>query len=95
MTYEILREHLDDIVTLEEQELMDGIRLALSTTHNLVEGAGAASIAAAVKLREQLAGKKVVCVMSGGNISGSTLKRVLVAAGSSDPAGGPSLSPGV
>ena len=77
LTYEILREHLDDIITLEEQELMDGIRLALATTHNLAEGAGAASIAAAVKLREQLRGKKVACVMSGGNIDGGTLKRVL------------------
>ena len=77
LTYEILREHLDDIVTLEEQELMDGIRLALSTTHNLVEGAGAASIAAAVKLREELRGKKVACVMSGANITEETLKRVL------------------
>ena len=77
MTYEILREHLDDIITLEEQELMDGIRLALSTTHNLVEGAGAASIAAAVKLRGELIGKKVACVMSGANITEETLKRVL------------------
>ena len=51
LTYEILREHLDDIITLEEQELMEGIRLALATTHNLVEGAGAASIAAAVTRR--------------------------------------------
>ena len=91
LTYEILREHLDDIITLEEQELMEGIRLALATTHNLVEGAGAASIAAAVKLRDELAGKKVACVMSGANIDAVTLKRVLdsgvVAAGSSDPAG--------
>jgi threonine dehydratase len=79
LTYQILREHLDDIVTLEEQELMDGIRLALATTHNLVEGAGAASIAAAVKLREELKGKKVACVMSGANITEETLKRVLSA----------------
>ena len=79
LTYEILREHLDDIVTLEEQDLMDGIRLALATTHNLAEGAGAASIAAAMKLREELKGKKVACVMSGANITEETLKRVLSA----------------
>jgi threonine dehydratase len=77
LTYEILREHLDDIITLEEQELMDGIRLALSTTHNLVEGAGAASIAAAMKLREELRGKKVACVMSGANIDHATLRNIL------------------
>lgn len=77
LTFGILREHLDDIVTLEEQELMAGIRLALATTHNLAEGAGAASLAAAVKLKDQLKGKKVACVMSGANIAAGTLKRVL------------------
>jgi threonine dehydratase len=77
LTYGILREHLDDVVTLEEEELREGIRLALRTTHNLAEGAGAASLAAAVKLRDQLAGKRVACVMSGGNITNATLQQVL------------------
>jgi threonine dehydratase len=77
LTFGILREHLDDIVTLEEHELMDGIRLALARTHNLAEGAGAASVAAAAKLKDQLKGKKVACVMSGANIAASTLKLVL------------------
>jgi threonine dehydratase len=92
LTFEILREHLDDVVTLEEGELREGIRLALRTTHNLAEGAGAASLAAAVKLRDQLAGKTVACVMSGGNITNEMLQQVLAAgsedkrAGSEDPA---------
>ena len=77
LPYAILRELLDDIVTLSEEELADGVRLALRTTHNLAEGAGAASLAAAMKLRDQLRGKNVVCVMSGGNIDASTLSRVL------------------
>jgi threonine dehydratase len=77
LTFDILRQHLDDIVTLEEEELMAGMRLALAKTHNLAEGAGAASLAAAVKLRDQLAGRKVACVMSGGNVAEETLKRVL------------------
>jgi threonine dehydratase len=77
LTFGILREHLDDIVTLTEEELAGGIRLALATTHNLAEGAGAASLAAAFKLRDQLRGRKVACVMSGGNITGATLKSVL------------------
>ena len=79
LPFSILRELLDDIVTLTEEELMAGVRLALRTTHNLAEGAGAASLAAAVKLKDQLAGKKVVCVMSGGNIDQRTLARVLAA----------------
>ena len=65
------------MVTLTEEELAEGIRLALRATHNLAEGAGAASLAAAVKLRSALAGKKVVCVMSGGNIDHPTLVRVI------------------
>jgi threonine dehydratase len=53
------------------------VRLALRTTHNLAEGAGAASLAAAVKLKSSLAGKKVVAVMSGGNIDQATLTRIV------------------
>ena len=77
LTFSILREQLADVVTLTEDELMEGVRLALQTTHNLAEGAGAAPLAAAVKLREPLRGKRVVCVMSGGNIDRGTLLRVL------------------
>jgi threonine dehydratase len=77
LTFEILRRELDDIVTLSEDELADGVRLALEATHNLAEGAGAASLAAAVKIADRLRGKTVVCVMSGGNIDRATLMRVL------------------
>ena len=77
LTYGILKKYLDDVVTLTEQELAAGVRLALETTHNLAEGAGAAALAAAVKLAPGLAGRKVVCVMSGGNIDRATLQRVL------------------
>ena len=80
LTFSILRDQLDDVVTLTEEELEEGVRLALRATHNLAEGAGAASLAAAFKLRHQLSGKRVVCVMSGGNIDQLTLARVLRAA---------------
>jgi threonine dehydratase len=77
LTFEILRENLDDVVTLTEDELLEGVRLALETTHNLAEGAGAASLAAALKLQDRFRDRKVVCVMSGGNIDQATLTRVL------------------
>jgi len=77
LTFGILAEELDAIVTLTEDELAEGVRLALRATHNLVEGAGAAPLMAAMKLRDRLAGKKVVCVMSGGNIDRATLTRIL------------------
>ena len=80
LTFDILRRELNDIVTLSEDELAGGVRLALEATHSLAEGAGAASLAAAVKLADRLRGKRVVCVMSGGNIDRATLTRILGAA---------------
>jgi threonine dehydratase len=77
LTFGILKEQLDAIVTLTEDELAGGVRLALRATHNLAEGAGASALAAAMKLRGELAVKKVVCVMSGGNIDTKTLRTVL------------------
>jgi threonine dehydratase len=77
LTFEILRKGLDDVVTMTEDELVGGVRLALRTTHNLAEGAGAAPLAAAMKLRDRFAGKKVVIVMTGGNIDAATLGRIL------------------
>lgn len=77
MTFEALRDGLDDVVTLTELELEAGVRMALRTTHNLAEGAGAAALAAALKMRRELEGKCVVCVMSGGNLDSRTLARIL------------------
>ena len=77
LPFGILERELDDIVTLSEDDLAEGVRLALRATHNLAEGAGAASLIAARNLRAQLTGKKVVCVMSGGNIDRATLTRIL------------------
>jgi threonine dehydratase len=77
LTFGILSRGLDDIVALSEEQLAGGVRLALQTTHNLAEGAGAASLAAASIRRRELAGRTVVCVMSGGNIDHATLTRVL------------------
>jgi threonine dehydratase len=77
LTFGILKEHLDDFVLLTEEELAEGVRLAMRATHNLAEGAGSASIAAAVKLRDQLLGRRVACIMSGGNLDRAKLVRIL------------------
>ena len=77
LTFDILKRELDDIVTLTETELEEGVRLALRATQNLAEGAGGATLMAALKIRDQLGGKKVVCVMSGGNMSMAVLSRIL------------------
>ncbi len=65
----ILWQHLDDFILVSEGEIQRGIVAMIEKTHNLVEGAGAASLAAAFQLRDRLAGKKVAVVCSGGNIS--------------------------
>ena len=54
LPFELLRRELDDVVTLTEEELADGVRIALRTTHNLAEGAGAAPIAAAHRSRPRM-----------------------------------------
>lgn len=65
----ILRELLDDFVLVTDEEMQQAIVMHLELTHNLTEHAGAASLAAALKIKDQLVGKKVVLVVSGGNIS--------------------------
>ncbi len=76
LTFNMLRSSLDDVVTLEESELQEGVSAAIRCTHNLAEGAGAAALAAARKANLP-ADARVVCVMSGGNADERTLRRAL------------------
>ena len=73
----ILHDLLDDFILVTEEELNRAVVLHLEKTHNLTEHAGAASLAAALKLKDRLGGKKVVLVMSGGNISLEHLRTAL------------------
>jgi threonine dehydratase len=77
LPYAIMKDHVADVVLLSEEEILEGIRLALQVTHNLAEGAGAASIAAALQIKDRLAGKKVVLIMSGGNLDHEHLLQAL------------------
>lgn len=70
---QILWEHLDDFVLVTEDEIRSANRLMIEHTRNLVEPAGAAPLAAALKLRDRLHGKRVALVLSGGNISPAQL----------------------
>ena len=76
-TQRIMRDLLDDFVLVEDEAIRQAIVLMLEHTHNLVEGAGAIPLAAALAMKERLAGKKVVLVVSGGNLSLANLKSVL------------------
>ena len=74
----ILRD-LMDFILVSEEELTRAMVLNLEKTHNLTEHAGAASLAAALKIKDRLTGKKVVLVMSGGNVSLGQLRAALEA----------------
>jgi threonine dehydratase len=76
-TFPALREGLAGFVAVSEHDLAQALRTLLSTTHQLVEGAGAAGLAGLMLLRDRLAGKTVGIVLSGGNIDRETLARVV------------------
>ncbi|HSR54401.1 MAG TPA: threonine dehydratase [Acidobacteriota bacterium] len=80
MTFEVIRRHVDDIVTISEEEIKEAIRQYLRTTHNLAEGAAAAPLAAAYKLRSKLRHKSVVLIHSGANIDSALLREILAEA---------------
>lgn len=74
LPFEIVKDQLDRIVLVSEDEMREAVRTALEVTHNVAEGAAAAAYAAAYKVRSSLARKKVVIVHSGHNIDRDTLR---------------------
>jgi threonine dehydratase len=73
----ILREHLADFVLVGERAMEEAVLLMLEHTHNLAEEAGAAPLAAALRLGPRIAGRKVVLVQSGGNLTVSRLAELV------------------
>ena len=73
----IMWELLDDFLLVSDAELRAAIRLYLEGAHTLAEGAGAASLAGALQLREQLAGRRVGLILTGGNLTLDQLRRTL------------------
>ncbi|MBN2686784.1 MAG: pyridoxal-phosphate dependent enzyme [Deltaproteobacteria bacterium] len=67
--FKIYKDNLTDFVLLSEEEIYEGIALAAYYTHNLLEGAGASTIMAAIRLKDRLKGKKVALQFSGCNAS--------------------------
>jgi threonine dehydratase len=76
----ILWELLDDFILVGDDEILRSMVWMIERAHTLAEAAGAAALAGAYSMREQLAGKKVGLVCSGGNTSIAHLKRALDAA---------------
>src|SRR3546814_11995909 len=65
------------IVTVSETEIAAAMRYYYTDTHNLAEGAGAAPLAAVLKEKQAVAGKRVVLVLSGGNVDMPLYRKVL------------------
>ncbi|MET1101772.1 MAG: threonine ammonia-lyase [Pyrodictiaceae archaeon] len=78
LTYKIVSELVDEIVTVSEEELAHTIYLLLERGKVLVEGAGAASLAALIYHKVELQGRRVIAIISGGNIDLNALYRVLL-----------------
>ena len=74
----ILWQLLHDFVLVSDDEILQAIVWMIERAHTLTEGAGAAALAGAYRLRESLAGKKVGLVCSGGNIAPEQLRRALL-----------------
>jgi threonine dehydratase len=75
----ILREQLADFVLVGDDEIRAAVRLMIERTRTLVEPAGAAPLAAAIKMRERLQGQRVALICSGANITPEQLRAVLSA----------------
>jgi threonine dehydratase len=73
----ILWRLLDDFILVPDAEIRAAVRLMIETTRNLTEPAGAAPLAAALRLRDRVRGRRIVLILSGGNITPAQLGPIL------------------
>lgn len=76
-TLPLVQKYVDDIVTVEEEEIANAILLLLEREKTLAEGAGAAAIAAVLNRKVRLEGKRVAVLVCGGNIDVTLLARII------------------
>jgi threonine dehydratase len=77
LTNRVLWSLLDDFILVGDEEINDAVRILARDLKQIAEGAGAASLAAALKLREELRGKIVVGIVSGGNIPPERFAKII------------------
>ena len=73
----LIRNGVERIVTISEAEIRSAMNHYFTDTHNVAEGAGAAPLAAALRERDAVRGKRVALVLSGGNVDASLYRQVL------------------
>lgn len=79
LPFRILSQLIDEIVLVTDDELKTAIKFLFEHSRQVTEAAGAASTAAALKLRDQLNGKKVALLVTGGNITPENLRKIICA----------------
>lgn len=77
LTYKIISELVDDIVLVDDDEIANAIMFLLERNKTVAEGAGAATVAALLSGKVSYNGKKIVPIISGGNIDLSLLARII------------------
>lgn len=77
LNFDIVRHYVDDIVTVDEEEIASAILLLLERVKTVAEGAGAASIAAVLNRLSGYKNRKIAAVISGGNIDVNTMTRII------------------
>jgi threonine dehydratase len=77
LTFEHVRKVVDEIVTVSEEEIASAILYLLEREKTVVEGAGAVGVAALMNKKVRLEGRRVVTVISGGNIDVNVIARVI------------------
>lgn len=80
MPQQVIWDRLDDFILVDDDEMRVAIRHYLEKAKTLAEPAGAAPLAAALKVRDQIQGQKIALILSGGNISPAELSQCLAAA---------------
>ena len=76
-TFEIIRQYVDEVVTVTDDEVATAILALIEQQKLITEGAGAVAVVAAMFHKVPIQGKKVVCLLSGGNIDVTILSRVI------------------
>ena len=76
LTFEIIRHGVDEIVLVDDEAIVETIRILWRTTHNMAEGAGAIATAALLERSAEYAGQNIVSVLCGGNLDTQSLWQV-------------------
>lgn len=78
LTNQIIWKSINDILLVTDEEIKTAVVTIFERTHFIAEGAGAAATAGAYRIRDRLKGKKVVLVLSGGNLTLRQLREILI-----------------